>query len=99
MTAVIYLSGPMTGLPEFNYPAFHAAARALRQAGYRVENPAENDPPPCGTWGGWMQIARAQLRTCTHIALLPGWQHSNGAKIEVGDAVALGMPVLPLHLY
>ena len=38
----IYLAGPMTGLPEFNYPAFHAEAARLRQLGYHVENPAEN---------------------------------------------------------
>ena len=24
----LYISGPMTGLPEYNYPAFNAAARA-----------------------------------------------------------------------
>ena len=37
----VYLSGPMTGLPDFNRPAFHAAAAALRAQGYVVINPAE----------------------------------------------------------
>ena len=26
----VYIAGPMTGLPDFNYPAFHAAASAWR---------------------------------------------------------------------
>lgn len=38
----IYLAGPMTGLPEFNYPAFHAEAARLRGLGYQVENPADH---------------------------------------------------------
>lgn len=38
----LYLAGPMTGLPDFNYPAFHAAAAAWRAAGWTVANPAEN---------------------------------------------------------
>lgn len=38
----IYLSGPMTGLPAFNYPAFNAAAARLRSAGYLVYNPADS---------------------------------------------------------
>lgn len=41
----VYLSGPMTGLPDFNYPAFHDAAQRLRSIGHRVESPAENPPP------------------------------------------------------
>lgn len=42
MTQRIYLAGPMTGLPEHNFPAFHAEAARLRGLGYHVENPAEH---------------------------------------------------------
>lgn len=90
----IYLSGPMSGLPESNYPAFHAEAERLRALGYHVENPAENEPPACGTWQGYMRRAVAQLITCDVIALLPGWSESRGALVERQLAVTLGMPAL-----
>ena len=37
----IYCSGPMTGLPDGNIPAFNAVAEGLRAKGHFVINPAE----------------------------------------------------------
>ncbi|TGT76197.1 MULTISPECIES: DUF4406 domain-containing protein [unclassified Mesorhizobium] len=39
----IYIAGPMTGIPEFNFPAFNAAADKFRAEGHSVFNPAERD--------------------------------------------------------
>jgi hypothetical protein len=81
-TPRIYLCGPMTGLPDYNYPAFNAEAARLRGLGYTVENPAENEHPADQTWPGYMRVAIAQMMTCDAIALLPGWPDSRGAVIE-----------------
>jgi hypothetical protein len=45
----VYVAGPMRGIPEFNFPAFHAAATALRSIGCTVFNPAERDNETHGT--------------------------------------------------
>lgn len=94
MKRTIYVAGPMTGLPDFNYPAFNAAAATLRAQGHTVLNPAENPVPPCGTWQGYMRLALAQLVQCECIVLLPGWAESKGALIERKLAQVLGMDVL-----
>ena len=35
----LYLAGPMTGMPDDNFPAFLAMAVQLRAAGHDVTNP------------------------------------------------------------
>jgi hypothetical protein len=90
---VVYISGPMTGLPEFNIPTFRAVAAELREAGYTVLSPHENGLPQESTWREHMG---ADIRMLTHaagIVMLPGWPQSSGARIELEVALALKMPV------
>ncbi|WP_447776331.1 DUF4406 domain-containing protein [Variovorax boronicumulans] len=89
----IYIAGPMTGLPDCNYPAFHVMAARLRALGHEVENPAENPEPPCKSWQGYMRMAIAQLVKCDAVALLPGWGTSKGAVIEARLAADLHINV------
>ena len=89
----IYISGPMSGLPDLNFPAFHAAAAALRARGFDVVNPAELNVDNQGDWASCMKADIKALCDCTALALLPGWEDSRGAHLEVHLAHRLGMKV------
>lgn len=95
----IYVSGPMTGLPELNFPAFHAAAAALRAAGFEVINPAEHEEAPGKTWAEYLRKDIRLLMDCDAVALLPGWEQSKGARLERHIAIELGMTVLPISAW
>ena len=49
MLKAIYIAGPMRGIPEFNFPAFHRAAEVWDKAGWVVFNPAARDNEVHGT--------------------------------------------------
>lgn len=90
---MIYIAGPMTGLPGLNFPAFHAAAAKLRAEGFGVVNPAELNPDHTLPWGECMRIDIANLVRCDAIYLLPGWEASKGATLEHHIAARLDMRI------
>ncbi|WP_407059246.1 DUF4406 domain-containing protein (plasmid) [Ralstonia syzygii subsp. celebesensis] len=90
----IYIAGPMTGLPDLNFPAFHEAASALRAAGHDVVNPAEINPDPNAGWLACMRADIRELVTCDAIYLLPGWENSRGARLEARIAEGLGFQMI-----
>lgn len=89
---IIYISGPMSGLPDNNKPAFHAAAKLLRNLGHMVINPAEIDVPD-PSWINYMREDIRQMMAADIVVLLPGWANSRGAKLERHIAIEIGMPV------
>lgn len=89
----IYIAGPMTGLPELNFPAFHAMAAILRGAGHDVVNPAEINPDTTMAWHDCMRRDIAELVTCDTIYLLDGWMESKGATLEHHIAERLGFQI------
>lgn len=97
----LYIAGPMTGLPDFNYPTFNQAERELRAAGIVPLNPTNGNASPDEddpglTWEDYLRLALAMVIKADGIALLSGWEGSRGARLEVHVAEALGMPVRPL---
>ncbi|MEB0108278.1 DUF4406 domain-containing protein [Pseudomonas sp. MH9.3] len=92
----IYLIGPMTGLPDLNFPAFATMTESLRAGGHTVISPAELNPDG-GSWNDCMRRDIAALMECDTVATLPGWEHSKGARLEVLIAERLGMTVVNAH--
>lgn len=108
----LYIAGPMTGYPRWNFDAFAAAARTLRAAGFVVHSPHEiiladgfdpDAPADDFTRDDYKAALMQDLRVVAHevegVALLPGWRASRGAVVEVALARALGKPALPFETW
>jgi len=93
----IYVSGPMTGYPKLNRPAFNKTAAQLESYGYRVVNPASFGD---GLWKHCLiRDLIMMLLFCNKIALLPGWKKSKGAQLEVSVAQKLGFRIHPRNYW
>jgi nucleoside 2-deoxyribosyltransferase len=93
----VYISGPITGLPALNKPAFDAAADTLRAQGLQAVNPHDNGVPPAEAWDKHMRADIKLLMDCDAVVLLQGWENSRGARIEMRLADSLGMPIADLE--
>ena len=105
----VYIAGPMRGIERWNFDAFDQAEDEWRGAGHTPISPAAmdrlvgNDPDAVQsmTEGSFMRLFRRAIMRdlriiadeCDAVAVLPGWELSKGAQVEVALAVALGLPV------
>ena len=88
----VYIAGPMTGLPQFNRPAFHQAALNLSFEKHVPLNPAIL--PDGLTEADYMAVGITMLQRADAIFLLTGWQFSAGARAEHALALKLGLEVI-----
>lgn len=90
----LYLAGPMTGLPEFNYPAFAEAEQRGTELGFEVHSPHKNfNEVKTLPYKTYIRADMAMLLKCDGIALLPGWEKSKGARFELHVAQLLDLAV------
>ena len=88
-----YISGPMTGIADYNRPAFMAASKELARLGLDHFNPATHGLPDGLEWSDYLRFDIRHLTDCTHIYMLPGWEQSKGARLEHRVARELGLIV------
>jgi len=105
-----YVSGPMRGLPDFNFPAFDDASERGRRLGYTIISPADMDrangvdenTDPVEAESEIRVFVELDVGVLLHlkpehgdgIALLPGWERSTGALAELFVARWLGLRVV-----
>ncbi len=109
----IYISGPMTGYPDYNYPAFFKAEENLKKEysyilnypNIKILNPARIDDDESEKFtkkrSYYMLKSIEMLLDATHIFVLPEWNRSKGAKLEIALAneFNLGFLGTPISYY
>lgn len=103
-----YISGPMSGLTDHNYPEFDRVAARWTDHGWAIFNPANNFGG-LHTVGapeeGGIPIRRDQfMRQDIHnllqtdaIVMLDGWEKSKGATLEFLIAIELDLAIYSEH--
>ena len=87
----IYIAGPITGDPDYK-AKFGAVKQTLEGQGYIVLNPAEL--PEGMTAADYMRICLAMVDVADGVYMLPGWERSPGAGIELSVARYSRKPII-----
>ena len=79
----IFISGPMSGIEDFNRAAFNEAEAELRQMCFDVFNPAWLKFTDGWSHDEMLAIDKEALNWCDGLLMLPGWNKSDGAREEL----------------
>lgn len=94
MRAKIYLSGAITGNPDY-MAQFAEAEKELTAKGWRVLNPAKTSATlPATSYLVYMQLSLVQMQDASAIYMLQGWERSPGAVFEKHVAESMGYAVI-----
>ncbi len=93
----IYVCGPMTGYPDFNFEEFNRVEKLLSDLDFEVYNPTVHEVREDWTWADYLRHDLRLLLECDKVALLDGWEASKGAQLEVHVAHSLNIPTLPFR--
>jgi hypothetical protein len=102
----LYISGPITGMPDLNRKAFKDMANDLFRLGNQAINPhdigenieAEFPYDKTPQWIDYMKADCSELCKCDGVVVLPGYEKSKGALIETAIATMLEMPIYTLAM-
>ena len=96
----VYLSGQITGLSKEEYTRnFQRAEQHYKSAGFEVINPVTIGEELFKkksevSYEDFMTEDIKALKTCTHIALITGWEKSPGAHREKAEAERRGLEIM-----
>ena len=97
--AKIYIAGRVSGVkPEVYEKQFATVKAELEKAGHEVINPLTDiEHEDTNNWGLTIMECLPYVADCDCIALLPGWEKSNGAQIEYHFALGHHLQVLQVR--
>jgi len=104
----VFISGPMTGMPDLNVGVFAVAHHRLKEMGAAdVYNPSteylDSERTDKMAHSDWMRVCLHELtaylsvyagRKYDALLSLPGWEQSEGARLERMVAEAIGMEII-----
>lgn len=100
---VVYISGPMTGIGDFNRPAFERARKHAERKGYSVIVPGDGEVYNENELATltvepehrqeWLRLDVESILLADKVWVLDGWEKSRGSTFEVLIALELGIPV------
>lgn len=96
---LVFICGPMTGIPDWNHPAFYDAEERLTALDIETINPAGLSfiIPSYAPHAMFVNTTCAMVRHCAAVVRLPGWENSRGAHQELETAVRYGVPIFDLE--